>query len=298
MMHLHRANNKVKRRKSKFPLLWCGLVAFSVLFMTFQFVFWQSHDLNAFGAPQPQTIPSTPSFLRSDVLKSNTNGAADYTDDLVNANGTTGTVPTWYRTYEESDSYTKKTPIPIRSKVNKTNDREYVSIFYNIYSAPSSENRTATIVDEQMQTVIESANKFFLQRNEKGEADSDRTLYFQTIGEQMRKNVVLQWCDKAPRFLCEHLGHSNKGDEVITLQALYEHCMQNKSERVIYMHDKGSFHASESNTYLRQFMTKAVTNVQCVRPDDDRCNVCSYQFSPLPFHHSPGNFWIAKCDYV
>jgi len=250
MMHIHRQRNKFKGRNDRVTFLWCSLVAFSLLFLTLQFIFWRSHDFTAFAdATHAQAIPSTPNDVETNSIRENSKS-------------------------------------------------EYISIFYNIYSAPNSVNSSTTIVNEQMQTVIEGANKFFLQKNKVGETDSDRTLYFQTIGERMSKNVVLQWCGKASRFSCKYLGHADEGDEVLTLQALYEHCVQGKSEKVIYMHDKGSFHESESNTYLRQFMTKAVTNYNCVRPDINACNVCSYQFSPLPFHHSPGNFWVAKCEYI
>ena len=93
--------------------------------------------------------------------------------------------------------------------------------------------------------------------------------------------------------------HFNKGDEVLTLHALWEFCKANPypDQKVAYLHSKGSFHDHPENARLRQFVTRGALSEECTNLPD-QCNICSSRMSPHPHPHSTGNMWLARCDYV
>jgi hypothetical protein len=104
-----------------------------------------------------------------------------------------------------------------------------------------------------------------------------------------------------PCSKCRKLAHFEEGFEELTLQYLYDHCVQNGSEYVVYMHNKGSFHSSDLNMQLRQFLLSGVFSEQCLTKGANKskqCDVCSSRFSPFPHPHMPGNMWAARCDYI
>lgn len=91
--------------------------------------------------------------------------------------------------------------------------------------------------------------------------------------------------------------HLSQGDEILTLQELWNYCQNNPSSKVIYLHSKGSFHASSRNDLLRIFITKGALSEECFHLSTD-CNMCSSRMSPFPHLHSPGNMWLARCSYI
>lgn len=66
------------------------------------------------------------------------------------------------------------------------------------------------------------------------------------------------------------------------------------------MHTKGSYHSyNGSNDVWRRFLMKAILSKPCfftVMPKT--CNVCSARFSPLPYPHTSGNFFVSTCEYI
>jgi len=48
---------------------------------------------------------------------------------------------------------------------------------------------------------------------------------------------------------------------------------------------------------MRKFLTRGALSQVCMNMPLS-CNVCSSRMSPLPFAHTPGNMWLARCDYV
>lgn len=74
------------------------------------------------------------------------------------------------------------------------------------------------------------------------------TVYYNTIGRQGALNATYMHhvCSERNNFLCVHMAHHNEGFEEKTLQPLYEHCHNQggSDTRVVYMHNKGSFHES------------------------------------------------------
>jgi len=158
-----------------------------------------------------------------------------------------------------------------------------LTVFYHVYQSvvAGGENLTASIVKEQM-SVVKSSAAF---------ADGV-TLKYVFVGPSGSSIPALLECPT-----CHQLEHKNAGDEVITLQHVFDHCARNPSERVLYMHSKGSFHNMPQNEALRRFLTKGVWSDECHHMPR-ACSACASRFSPLPHHHYPGNMWLARCEYV
>ena len=115
-------------------------------------------------------------------------------------------------------------------------------VFYNVYNNKDTNTVTLSIVDEQLATVRESPMRYSIQK-----------INVITIGDPFDFPVCSE---------CEHLGHFKDGNEDLTLQHLYKHCLANPADRVMYMHSKGSYHPSSHNTIYRQFVMKMFQGVQ------------------------------------
>jgi hypothetical protein len=92
------------------------------------------------------------------------------------------------------------------------------------------------------------------------------------------------------------------GDERDTIQLLWQYCQKVPDKRahkttVIYLHSKGSYHHNYVNNVMRKVNSFGALSKECANLPD-WCNVCSYRMSPVPFPHTPGNMWLARCSYV
>jgi hypothetical protein len=91
--------------------------------------------------------------------------------------------------------------------------------------------------------------------------------------------------------------HDNTGWEIGTLSLLWDYCKKNPDKKVAYIHSKGSYHYTESNAKLRKLLTRGALSEECANLPSS-CNVCSWRMSPLPHPHTPGNMWLARCEYI
>ena len=144
--------------------------------------------------------------------------------------------------------------------------------FYNIYAGPNL-FLSQEIVQEQVNQ-LRSSDIF-------RQIESVKYLVF---GSNHAKFMMPD--DSQGKFVSA--GESKSvGDERDTLQLLYDHCIRNKEDRVIYIHSKGSFHPSKSNDVLRRNLMKAVN--YCVRAGIlDHGDICGLRFAPIPYPHISG----------
>lgn len=158
-------------------------------------------------------------------------------------------------------------------------------IFYNIYlptDNPHQRQNALRIVKEQMQQRKWSDPSF------------QSPVWYTLIGSS---NLTDNIC--APN--CRQIAHASSGDEVNTLQALWEYCQDHPEKLVTYIHDKGSFHATESNEKSRRTATKSALdcrNEMMQRPDLSQFNVCAGTMIILPQYLCQANMWTAKCSYI
>jgi hypothetical protein len=133
---------------------------------------------------------------------------------------------------------------------------------------------------------------------------SKSPIYYNLIGFNTTRHI----CQTGN--MCHQLRYMEEGGEVDTLQDLYEYCVERPDDIVVYLHDKGSFHANPSNARMRRLATKAALTPECYNltssgsrnsdtsDQDHECNVCSLSFNFVHHHHSSGNMFTAKCSYV
>jgi len=175
-----------------------------------------------------------------------------------------------------------------------------VPVFYNVYADPNHPSLASEIVEEQMgqlrpehKVLVRSigarlGREAFDGKDFEHSFGGARTLLARSVaapvyGPHRHRSVTF-------------LQHNDTGDETGTLKYLWMHCQDNE-DTVVYIHDKGSFHPTETNTLLRKFITRGALSEECSNMPAS-CNVCSSRMSPLPHPHTSGNMWAAKCNYI
>jgi len=163
------------------------------------------------------------------------------------------------------------------------------AVFYNVFIPHEGKHRKSAlkIVREQLQ-----------QLNQSRYMTSHVKLNYNLIGPKNSTKVIQKFCKKYTKVHCNLLQHYDEGDEGLTLDNLFNYCADNPTSIVTYMHDKGSFHPSDSNDRMRFMLTRAVFTEECQTLNPNVCNICSARFSFLPHMHFPGNIWTAHCSYI
>ena len=149
-----------------------------------------------------------------------------------------------------------------------------IQIFYNLFTKSAEDGeRVRKLVDEQLGLIDPKLH--------------ETNISITSIGYRL---------DKLP---AKSFQHHDEGGEELTLKSLWQYCKSNSdpSVRVVYLHSKGSYHPSEANNKLRNFVTQGALSAECANLPEE-CNVCSSRMSPLPHPHTSGNMWLARCDYI
>ena len=144
---------------------------------------------------------------------------------------------------------------------HKSVRNERIPVFYNVFTP------TEDVMDNVQSIVNEQMNMSLPQHD----------FFVRSIGIPFKTpnaSVLLQ--------------HDETGNEVETLDFLWQHCNEYPNDKVVYLHSKGSFHPHAKNHKLRKFLTKGALSEECANLPDT-CNVCSSRMSPLPHPHTSGN---------
>jgi len=169
--------------------------------------------------------------------------------------------------------------------ISGENSHNLGPIFYNVYLPSESldqQQNALRIVTEQMQQRQWSDPSF------------QSPVWYTLIGSG---NMTDNTC--APN--CRRIAHISVGDEVNTLQALWEYCQDHPDKLISYIHDKGSFHATEHNEKTRRTATKGALDCRTEmlkRPGLSEFNVCAGTMMILPQYLCQANMWTAKCSYI
>lgn len=166
------------------------------------------------------------------------------------------------------------------TKIDETraaNETKKIQVFYNLFvNSSEDEERVKMLVDEQL-------------------------AYFDPKDSQYHEEILVTSIGHPlPNITHGTIReHKDKGSESLTLHAMWEYCKAHPhhEQKVVYLHSKGSFHDHDANSRLRQFLTHGALSKECSTLPD-KCNVCSSRMSPLPHPHTPGNMWLARCDYI
>jgi hypothetical protein len=190
-----------------------------------------------------------------------------------------------------------------------------VPIFYNIFipddtlAGGANTHRAHRIVAEQLRQIAQSyAGGYYDPADHTRHATNASVLpsvhlYYTTIGPknwltERRMRIATSFCGKLPHFVCKQLAHLTNGTESYTLDQMRQYCVAHPSDRVIYLHTKGSYHPNTLNDAWRRALTLGATARECVEPPDDRCNVCGVLFYTQFTTFVPGNMFTASCEYV
>lgn len=158
-------------------------------------------------------------------------------------------------------------------------------IFYNAYVNPKSTNTSLQIMKEQMEQVYNSSHR-------------NATVYYNILGRDIDAKSD-GFCKEG--MDCRKMRFIHNGDEVETLQDLYNHCIAHTNDTVIYLHDKGSFNGMGRNHAVRRLGTLSSTSEACrsiAHNNSKTCNICVSKFHFLPNAHTQGNLWTAQCSYI
>jgi hypothetical protein len=198
------------------------------------------------------------------------------------------------------------------------NDDVGNAIFYNIYTPPEDPTAAMSIVNEQLNQIKMSSQSSNL--------TTTRTLYYNLIGPSSVAEIVhgghnvsfdSSLLGSSSNNIIHHqlLQHVEKGGEDLTLDALWEYCLERPSATVAYIHDKGSLHANWHGVRRRRFhATAAALSDECFgmgtssiggnesdgnnNNNNNKCNTCAASIHFTPHHYVPANMWTAKCSYI
>ena len=195
----------------------------------------------------------------------------------------------WISSVIETISLDSKEPyVPQRvseGDITRENSHNLGPIFYNVYLPGESfdqQQNALRIVTEQMK------------QRQWSDPSMQSPVWYILIGSG---NMTDSAC--APN--CRRIAHVAVGDEVNTLQALWEYCQDHPDKLISYLHDKGSFHATENNEKSRRTATKSALDCRTEmlkRPGLSDYNVCAGTMIILPQYLCQANMWTAKCSYI
>jgi hypothetical protein len=152
------------------------------------------------------------------------------------------------------------------------------AIFYNVYISKDSDKeeleRSLAIVDDQMEQV--GASYAASHKNK------PVNVFFNTVGKRgvLDNAYMALVCSDRSNIRCIHMDHYDEGYEEVTLQRVYDYCQthQEPGQKIVYMHNKGSYHSNGENHWWRRHMTMAVTDEKCLNPANNTCNTCGLVF--------------------
>lgn len=237
------------------------------------------------------------------LLIGGSNRLFGFNDDNNHQQNQTNTDPK-----EKSSSLPNDIPL-IREFAFPDDSSPPYAIFYNIY-IPNNEmgqENAMRIVREQMNQI----KAVFAPRH--AHTNATLHLFYTTLGEpyvltSMRmQGMCGGLTEKAQKETtgihlgCQLLEHVDQGTEVITLGHMHTFCREHPTSRVVYLHNKGSFHYHEWNENWRPLLTHAAISDQlCLRDGSDStdCNVCGLNFYTEWTPFFPGNMFMAQCSYV
>lgn len=180
-------------------------------------------------------------------------------------------------------------PLPSQNRPTVDNEDEPLPpvVFYNFFMGDSSTSQAnaARIAEEQLLQVQSAL------------VSSD--VRYVTIGHSKAAFAVADTCARLDGLECRHVAHYTNGTEARTLSAMRNFCQTaSDGQRVVYLHNKGSFHYSGSNENWRPMLTAAALSHHCLSAVPSQCNVCALQFHTMWTTMAAGNMFAADCGYV
>ncbi len=209
----------------------------------------------------------------------------------------------------ETETETTSTVTAVTPMYSSSSSSKY-AIFYNTFAAVNNTQQAHNTISSQLKII-----------NDQALLDG-APLYYTRIGEDLDSWAwpksdcvgISNERGNAKKRECVEIIATEEGDEVLTLQPLYEYCKEHPEHKVIYMHSKGAYTANTANNQLRTVLMWAINSDECLNmptgadgdgdgdgDSDSRgsnCDACSSQFAITPFLSYIGNMFVASCSYV
>jgi hypothetical protein len=168
-------------------------------------------------------------------------------------------------------------PVPESDKDMLLRKPYKIAAFYNMFAQGPNFN---AIVKNQVDVIKDS-----------GLLEKLDVIFYATMG-----NAGFDYTIQDEKYT--HITHyGDSGEEIQTLSLLYKFCNANPDSKVLYFHDKGSFHQSYFNAKFCSLLNCYVLNPNCIDALDEH-DTCGWRISPTPHIHYSGNFWWARCQYI
>ena len=150
-----------------------------------------------------------------------------------------------------SSNHPQQQPCPTTTKLqshndnNNKNDETKIDIFYNLFVKSVKDiPRVQAMLNEQLSHWNASIHGRVL---------------VSSIAVPL-PNLTASSSSSPP--IIHLLQHRAKGMEEVTLDALWEYCVAHPTRSVIYLHSKGSFHATWQNERFRRVLTRAALSLR------------------------------------
>jgi len=116
-------------------------------------------------------------------------------------------------------------------------------------------------------------------------------VYYATMGEYGADYSI-------PNNKFKHIKHHGKeGSEAQTHHLMYQFCHDNPTSKVLYFHNKGSYHPTADNSIFRSYLDCYNLNPNCIEALDTH-DICGWRLTPVPHPFYSGNFWWATCKHI
>jgi hypothetical protein len=180
---------------------------------------------------------------------------------------------------------------------------DVLALFYNVFVPVVDEesdgesndmnNHTVHALEIVREHLMQMGTLFNHMQSTNRTRQARLTVHFVTIGNPATALAIRQMCQSP--LACLHAGHYDAGFEEVTLQALYEYCADHSHARIIYLHNKGSFHPdfvgagrkNISQNAWRRHGTDGAMHPDCLDPPDPRCNMCGLYVEVVPVIRQP-----------
>jgi hypothetical protein len=158
-------------------------------------------------------------------------------------------------------------------------------IFYNVYVPDTKIENVKIIVSEQLE--------------EYKAMDPNSTIVYTLIANKHADTIEGLINSTCPT--CQQRTKVSHGDEVDTLQAVWEYCSSDAVPSTItndtlvsYIHNKGSFHPSKMNGRARRRGTRCTLSCRQQMPSNPNlCNMCTSVFRVVPQYHGSTKYVYA-----
>ena len=281
----------MKRRLVRKPKFWLSVIVVYTIICQITYYSYHYHDHN----PSTSTQSSSSSLLESSSQTYDAHQSANHTK----WNSTSPLTARRKRVQEIGKDKNNNEPQPTTTTTRSS--LTLGPIFFNIFVPTNNIAIVRRILKEQFTEL-----SMMRTSNTNATPQTTTSIEYTLISQDDAFDIEIQQiCNQNERistttspyddhaFTCHQRKYVDSGNEVETLQELWEYCEKTQQTQnhhhhgndvlVTYLHNKGSFHPSESNERARRMGTKAALECRLLMLEQpQKCNICTSSFHIFP----------------